>query len=392
MTLLVLNAGSSSLKFALFDAGRPDLPRLLRGAYEGLGGTVCLRIRDEAGTIRCEARPALADHEAAVAHLLAWLDDTHLGADLSAAGHRVVHGGPHHDAPQRVDAALRAELRGLIPLAPLHLPHNLAAIEALAARRPALPQVACFDTAFHRAMPEVEQCYALPEAWYRKGVRRYGFHGLSYEYIAGELPRHLGAAADGRVIVAHLGHGASLCALHRRRPVATTMGFTPLDGIPMATRPGQLDPGVVTWWLRAAGLDVAAVDDLLNHRSGLLGLSGLSGDMRELLASDEPAAARAVDYFVHHTARAVASLAGALGGLDALVFTAGIGEHSAVIRRRLCQRLAWLGVALDEAANEAHATRLHRPGSRVSVWRIATDEERVIARHTRDLLQREAAP
>ena len=391
MAILVLNAGSSSLKFALFDAEQPDLPRLLHGEYTGLGGAVRLHIADEADTVHCDASPPLADHEAAVGHLLDWLEASHLAPLVAAAGHRVVHGGADHHAPARVDADLLAALHALVPLAPLHLPHNLAAIEALARRRPDLPQVACFDTAFHRTMPEVEQRYALPEAWFARGVRRYGFHGLSYEYIAGELPRHLGAAADGRVVVAHLGHGASLCALRERRSVATTMGFTPLDGIPMATRPGQLDPGVVTWWLREAGLDVAAVDDLLNHHSGLAGLSGTSGDMRALLASDAPAARRAVDYFVHHTARAVASLAGALGGLDALVFTAGIGEHAAEIRARVCRRLAWLGLRLDPTANAAHATRLSAPDSPVSVWRIPTDEARIIARHTRRLLREDPA-
>ena len=265
------------------------------------------------------------------------------------------------------------------------MPHNLAAIEILARQRPDLGQVACFDTAFHHTLPRVEQHYALPRAWYDRGVRRYGFHGLSYEYIAAELPRHLGEGADGRVVVAHLGHGASLCALHRRRSMATTMGFTPLDGIPMATRPGAMDPGIVPWMLREAGLSLDEVDDLLNHHCGLLGLSGTSGDMRTLLAASDPRAAEAVDHFVHHTGRAIASMAPALGGIDALVFTAGIGENSPVIRESICRQAAWLGIELDPAANAANETRIATARSRVSVWRIPTDEERTIAAHTQRL-------
>ncbi len=263
-----------------------------------------------------------------------------------------------------------------------------AAIDVRARQHPGLPQVACFDTAFHRSMPALEQRYALPAEWYERGVRRYGFHGLPYEYIASRLPEHLGANADGRVIVAHLGHGASLCALRERRSVATTMGFTSLDGIPMATRPGHLDSGVITWWLREAGLNTAEIDVLLNHRCGLAGLSGISGDMRQLQARDAPEAALAIDYFVHHTVRAIASLAGALGGLDALVFTAGIGENAPQVHARICERLAWLGIELDDAANDAQAVQLSRPDSRVSVWRIPTDEEQMIARHTARLVEK----
>ena len=271
-------------------------------------------------------------------------------------------------------------------MAPLHLPHNLAAIAILAERRPELLQVACFDTAFHHSLPLRERLYALPRQWHERGVRRYGFHGLSYEYIATTLPAHLGETAEGRVVVAHLGHGASLCALRQRRSVATTMGFTPLDGVPMATRPGQLDPGIPLWLQREAGLDLAAVDDLLNHRSGLLGLSGISGDMRELLRDHRPEAAEAIDYFVHHVHRAIASLAASLGGLDALVFTAGIGEHAPLIRERIVREAHWLGLQLDAEANAENRTRISLPDSPVSVWVIPTDEERQIARHTRRLL------
>ncbi len=387
VTLLVLNAGSSSLKFALFEANETSPRRQLHGRFEGLGSRPRLAIVEDAGRRHQEASTTATNHEEAIAHLLTWLDEAGLLAEVNAAGHRVVHGGSQYTAPVIVQGDVLAQLHDLIPLAPLHLPHNLAAIEALASQRPGLSQVACFDTAFHRSQPALEQRYALPLEWYERGVRHYGFHGLSYEYIASQLPEHLGTSADGRVIVAHLGHGASLCALHERCSVATTMGFTPLDGIPMATRPGHLDPGVIIWWLREAGLNAAQIDDLLNHRSGLLGLSGISGDMQELLASDAPEAALAVDYFVHHTARAIASLAGALGGLDALVFTAGIGENAPGIRARLCQALAWLGIALDDEANHAQAVRLSRTDSSISVWRIPTDEEHIIARHTARLVE-----
>ena len=382
MHILVLNAGSSSLKFAL-DRGA-DAPRW-RGEIEPLFQNPRFRAGDGRNHHEAEL-PRGAGHREAVDFLLDWLDAEGLAADLAAAGHRVVHGGPDLNRPARVDEALLDRLHRLEPLAPLHLPHNLAAIEALRDRHPALPQVACFDTAFHRDMPWEERVYALPLEWYEQGVQRYGFHGLSYEYIASVLPQYLGAQADGRVVVAHLGHGASLCALHRRRSRATTMGFTPLDGVPMATRPGQLDPGIVPWLLRRPGMDLEAVETLLNRRSGLLGLSGISGDMRELLASAEPAARRAVDCFVYRVARAVASLAGALGGIDALVFTGGIGEHAPTIRAAVAQRLAWLGLRLDAEANRAGAARISTEDSPLSAWRIATDEEAVIIRHTRDIL------
>ena len=390
--ILVLNAGSSSLKFALFAAAGGPPSRLARGRIEDIGAAARMRVFDSDGARTVDQAVRADDHEQAMALLLDWVDRQPAGGDLVAAGHRVVHGGSRFGQPVRIDAGVMEDLQSLTPLAPLHMPHNLAAIEALRQANPALPQVACFDTAFHRSMPLNEQRYALPHQWFDRGIRRYGFHGLSYEYIASVLPEYLGTDPGRRVVVAHLGHGASLCALRDGRSVATTMGFTPLDGIPMATRPGQLDPGVVTYLIREAGLPVAEVDDLLNHHSGLAGLSGGSGDMRELLDDARPQAAEAVDYFVHHTGRAIASLAAALGGLDALVFTAGIGENAPAIRERVCRQAAWLGIELDAGANERNDTRISAPGSRVSVWRIATDEEAVIARHTRAQLDGDHHP
>lgn len=384
--ILILNAGSSSLKFGLFRLRQGEPERLARGQYRQRDGAARFTVTTAIGEAADDRPVDVRTPEQALDHLLDWLERTWPDHRLAAAGHRVVHGGRHFSQPCRIDATTLARLRELVPLAPLHLPHNLAGIARLQRRRPDLVQVACFDTAFHHTLPLRERLYALPREWYDRGVRRYGFHGLSYEYIATTLPRHLGEMADGRVVVAHLGHGASLCALHRRRSVATTMGFTPLDGVPMATRPGQLDPGIPLWLQRAAGLDVAAVDDLLNHRSGLLGLSGISGDMRELLHDHRPAASEAIDYFVHHVHRAIASLAASLGGLDALVFTAGIGENAPAIRERIVGEARWLGLQLDAEANAENRTRISLPDSPVSVWVIPTDEERQIARHTQRLL------
>ncbi len=383
--ILVLNAGSSSLKFALYEADG-NLPRLARGTFSGLPGPGRLRITGAGERTLTDQACRLRDHGAALRHLLAWLQDVFPDHELTAAGHRLVHGGTHFHVPLRIDTATRQKLDSLIPLAPLHMPHNLAAIDILSELCPELTQVACFDTAFHHNLPLREQQFALPREWFERGVRRYGFHGLSYEYIAAVLPQHLGAAAQGRVVVAHLGHGASLCALRDGQSVATTMGLTPLDGIPMATRPGSLDPGIVLHMMRTSDLDIAAMDELLNQRSGLLGLSGITGDMQALLASSHPHAAEAVDLFVYHTHRAIASLAAALGGLDALVFTAGIGENAPQIRARICHEAAWLGIRLDSEANAANRTCISQSGSAVSVWRIATDEEAVIARHTHRLL------
>ncbi len=347
--VLVLNAGSSSLKFSLFTvhASRPQLA--LAGQIEGLYTTPRLVARDATGAVVAERTwpsDVGLDHEAATTYLLDHLRDTLARVRLVAAGHRVVHGGTLYAAPVRIDAAVVLRLASLVPLAPLHQPHNLTPIRALLAARPDLPQVACFDTAFHRGMPEVAQAYALPQAITALGVRRYGFHGLSYEYIASVLPEYDAVAAAGRTVVAHLGNGASMCALDGGRSVASTMGFTALEGLPMGTRSGSLDPGVLLYLLTERGMDAAAIGRLLYHESGLLGVSGISSDMRALLASDDARAQFAIDLFVYRIARELGSLAAALGGIDALVFTAGIGEHAATIRERVLARASWLGLDL----------------------------------------------
>jgi acetate kinase len=331
-------------------------------------------------------------HEDALAALMRWLEGHFQDHRLVAAGHRVVHGGSLYTAPVRIDASVTGELRRLIPLAPLHQPHNLAAIAALSKLHPALPQIACFDTAFHHTQTEVATAFALPRRLTAEGIRRYGFHGLSYEYIASVLPDILGPAeADGRVVVAHLGSGASMCAMHRRKSVTTTMGFTALDGLPMGSRCGNLDPGVVLYLIQEKGMTAQAVSDLLYHSSGLLGVSGVSDDMRTLLASEDPHAANAVALFVYRIGRELGSLAAALGGLDALVFTAGIGEHAPEIRRRVCEQAVWLGVHFDEAANAAGGPGITMTGSRASAWVIPTDEDLMIARHTWDLTKDDGA-
>jgi acetate kinase len=301
-------------------------------------------------------------------------------------GHRVVHGGIRHSKPARVTPELLAELEELVPLAPLHEPHNLAPIRTAMEISPELPQVACFDTAFHRTAPELEQAFALPYTLYDEGVRRYGFHGLSYEYIASVLPERAPEIAEGRVIVAHLGNGCSACAMQARRSIATTMGFTALDGIPMGTRCGALDPGVLLHLLQQKAMTADALVDLLYRRSGMLGLSGVSSDFRELLASGEPRARFAIDFFCYNIARHIGSLAAALGGLDGLVFTAGVGENAAAIRNKICEACAWLGLELDAAANNQHQTRISTPNSRVAAFVIRTDENLMIARHARALI------
>ncbi len=381
--LLILNAGSSSLKFALYQAGSAnDLRVLHRGVIEEIGRNARFRMlrAPEADGLLDQTVPA-ADHEQALRHLLDWLDTRHPDLSLCAAGHRVVHGGADYIHPVRVDAAVLAHLEKLIPLSPLHQPHNLAGIHALARLRPDLPQVACFDTAFHHTLPPRARRFALPRELDERGIRRYGFHGLSYEHIAAVLPDYLGDAAAGRVVVAHLGNGASLCALQQGRSVETSMGFTPLDGIPMASRCGALDPGVLLYLLREEGMSTAQLDDLLHHRAGLLGVSGLSGDVRTLLASNDPHPAASLELFANSTAQAIASHAVTLEGLDALVFTAGIGEHAAPVRAAICRHLGWLGLTLDAAANARHGPRISQADSRISAWVIPTDEEKVIAQH-----------
>jgi acetate kinase len=389
-SILVLNAGSSSLKFTEFAAG-PDgaLVPTLGGSLEKLGGAARFRARDAGGrTVGEHAWDGNAPprHEGALAFLLDWLGSRPQAGRIVAVGHRVVHGGTAYAAPVLVDDAVLAALERLVPLAPLHQPHNLLAIRVLAARRPDLPQVACFDTAFHRDAPAVAQAYALPPEITDRGVRRFGFHGLSYEYVASVLARHDARAAAGRTVVLHLGNGASMCALAAGRSVATTMGFSTLEGLPMGTRSGSLDPGIVLYLMQSLGMDADEVSDLLYRRSGLLGVSGLSSDMRELLASDDPRARFAVEVFVYRIGRELGSLAAALGGLDAIVFTAGIGEHAAPVRAAVCRAAAWLGIELDAAANDAHRPRISTAASRVAALVVPTDEERMIATHARALV------
>jgi acetate kinase len=393
--ILVLNAGSSSLKFSVYDDAPEGLRLLGAGCAEGIGhARLQLLAHDGAGTPLLD-RSLAGDtsHDAALTTLLGWLEQQFARHRLVAVGHRVVHGGLRYTDPVRLDDVVLAGLRRLIPLAPLHQPHNLAAVAAMARLHPALPQVACFDTAFHRTQSPVATAYALPRRLSADGLRRYGFHGLSYEYIASVLPDVLGAdAAEGRVVVAHLGSGASLCAMHGRRSVATTMGFTALDGLMMARRCGSLDPGVVLYLMQEKGLGAEEIANLLYRESGLLGVSGISDDVRELRASERIEAREALDLFVYRIARELGSMAAALGGLDALVFTAGIGEHAADLRARICAGAAWLGLELDEAANAAGGPRLTRAGSRASAWMIPTDEDLVIARHVRSLIGGAAPP
>ena len=387
--VLVLNAGSSSLKFAMYaSAGALAWQAEARGQIEGIGTTPRMSAKAADGSLL--PVPALAssvvDGRAALAFLVAWMNEAFAGARIVGVGHRVVHGGPGHSRPVVVTPAILDELRKLEPLAPLHQPYNLGAIDAVAQRLPGVPQVACFDTSFHRGQPAVAELVPLPAELRKGGLQRYGFHGLSYEYIASVLPDIAPAVASGRVIVAHLGSGASLCALRDRRSVDSSLGFTALDGLCMGTRPGALDPGVVLYLFQGLGMSAQEVETVLYKRSGLLGISGISNDMRDLLASDAASARLAIDYFVYRAAREIGGLVAVLGGLDALVFTAGIGEHSAEVRQRICEASAWLGLQLDRAANDAHATCISAPGSKVSAWMIPTNEELMIARHTGRLL------
>ena len=387
--VLVLNAGSSSLKFAMYaSAGALAWQAVARGQIEGIGSTPQMIVKAADGSLL--PVPALAssvvDGRAALAFLVEWLNEAFVGARIVGVGHRVVHGGPGHRSPVAVTPAILDELRKLEPLAPLHQPYNLGAIDAVARRLPGVPQVACFDTSFHRGQPAVAELVPLPAELRKGGLQRYGFHGLSYEYIASVLPDIAPAIASGRVIIAHLGSGASLCALRNGRSVDSSLGFTALDGLCMGTRPGALDPGVVLYLFQGLGMSAQEVETVLYKRSGLLGISGISNDMRDLLASDAASARLAIDYFVYRAAREIGAMAAVLGGLDAIVFTAGIGEHSVEVRQRICEASAWLGLQLDRAANDAHATCISAPGSKVSAWMIPTNEELMIARHTGRLL------
>ena len=387
--VLVLNIGSSSIKFA-FHPTEPGTKALAAGGIDAIGHTPALRLRSSDGAGRREplASDLPKDHASLTDWLLRRLPDLCGIGTPAAIGHRVVHGGADFARPIRVDATVLERLAALIPLAPGHQPHNLAGIRAAGRLWPEVPQVACFDTAFHRSQPRLAQLFALPRELADEGILRYGFHGLSYDHVARVLPDLAGRRADGRVVVAHLGHGASMCAMHERRSIATSMGFTALDGLVMGKRCGELDPGVVLHLLRDRGMSLDQVEDLLTRRSGLLGVSGgISDDMRDLLVSDDPRAAEAVDLFCYRAVRRIGSLAAVLGGLDVLVFTGGIGDHAAVIRKRIVDGTAWLGANLDERANEANSTHIHAAGSAIAIHVVKADEEGVIARETLDVLR-----
>lgn len=397
--LLTLNAGSSSIKFALFARasngdGVPHQPELV-GQIDGIGAAgqrAHLKAKDKQGNQLDDVDLPLdgsaeSQHKAALSFLVNWLHEHEAGWRIVAVGHRVVHGGQLFSAPTVLTPEALTVLRGFIPLAPLHQPHNMAGIDAMTAALPGLPQIACFDTAFHRTQPELAQLFAIPRKYTADGVRRYGFHGLSYEYIADVLPQHLPAAqANGHVIVAHLGNGASMCGMTARKSQCTTMGFTAVDGLMMGTRTGNLDPGVILYLMENHGMDAKALTNLLYKQSGLLGVSGLSQDMRALLEAATPEALQAVDLFCYRVVREIGSLAAALGGLDALVFTGGIGEHAAPVRERICRQLGWLGLAFDAESNARNALRISTADSRVAACVIPTNEEWMIARHTAELL------
>jgi len=394
-TILVVNAGSSSVKFQIFSVeGEGKLKRLIKGQMDGIGSRPRLRASGaDSEPLADRAYPieSVPDVPAAMGIAGGWLRDE-LRINPMAVGHRVVHGGPDYDRPVLIDHGVVARLERYVALAPLHQPHNLAPIRSLLANFPALPQVACFDTAFHRTHDAVADYYAIPYQLHAEGVRRYGFHGLSYEYVAKTLPQAAPEIAKGRVIVAHLGSGASMCALKGGRSIESTMGFTALDGLPMGTRPGQIDPGVLLYLISEKGMSAANAQNFLYRDCGLKGLSGISNDMRELEASEDPKAKLAVDYFVYRVGLNAGMLAAALQGLDAFVFTAGIGENSVRIRARIGDQLRWLGVTLDEAENSRHARLISRSDSRIPVYVIPTDEELMIAQHTLSLLVNASSP
>lgn len=389
--IVVLNAGSSSLKFSVYEVADREPNLVARGQVEGLGTFPRFKAKDQHGQVLAEAALKSSGqgfgHPEAFAHLAQWVREQYAGA-LSpvAIGHRMAHGGLDFTEPTLIDCDVLTRLEQLIPLVPLHQPHNLAAVKAVMQLRPDLAQVACFDTAFHRGRAQVTERFGLPEDLFRQGVRRWGFHGLSYESIARQFRQIAPDLAKGRVIVAHLGSGASLCAMRNGRSVDTTMSFSALDGLPMGTRCGNLDPGVILFLLRQ-GWNLDRIEDLLYKKSGLLGISGVSNDVRDLLASDRPLAAEAIEFFVYRIVREIGALTAALGGLDALVFTAGIGENSPVIRERVCQGLGWLGITIDAPANQRNSTCISLEGRAPSVWVIPTDEEGVIASHTVAVIQ-----
>jgi len=386
--IAVINAGSSSIKFAVY--ALPGEALLFRGQIESIGLNPRLSVRNPSGATIAEQgwQAEGFDHRAATQEIVRAVNGLLGGSTIVAVGHRVVHGGMEYSAPSRVDAAVLAELERFVPLAPLHQPHNLAPIRAILERAPHLPQVACFDTAFHRSQAAVVQSFALPRSYFAEGIRRYGFHGLSYEYVAAEMSRVAPNIANARVIIAHLGNGASLCAVSKGRSVASTMGFTAVDGLMMGTRCGTIDPGVILYLMDQHGMDTRAIEDLVYRRSGLLGVSGISSDMRALRASPAPEAAEAIALFVHRIIREIGSLSAALGGLDALVFTAGIGENDPATRAEVAAGCTWLGLALDQDRNAAGTGRISSDTSRIEAWVVPTNEELMIARHTAGLLTR----
>ena len=387
--IVVINAGSSSMKFSLFVERGETLVPEVRGQVEGLYNEARFVSKASDGTLKAEkAWPAEVKlgHDEALDHIVDHLRSERGDARLVGIGHRVVSGGLAYTRPVLVDAEVMKVLETFVPLFPLHQPHNLAPIRRVMERAPELPQVACFDTSFHRDQPEVAQMFALPAELTKAGIIRYGFHGLSYEYIATILPEIAPEIARGKVVVLHLGNGASMCAMENGRSVATTMGFTGVDGLPMGTRSGSLDPGVILHLMDQRGMDVRAIENLIYKQSGLLGVSGISSDMRTLLESDEQKAKLAVDLFVYRIRRELGSLAAALGGLDAMVFTGGIGENSAAVRSRVCRDTAWLGVEIDEAANSDGPGCISAPSSRVAAWVVPTNEELMIARHAMRLI------
>src|SRR3954462_13291416 len=394
-SILVVNAGSSSVKFQVFSIRADNgLTPFLKGQFDGIGTRPRLRATADGKAATVDQLfdlDKVPDVATAMQVAGAWIREK-FDLEFAAVGHRVVHGGPRYDQPILVDETVLAELTRLGPLAPLHQPNNLAPINALRARFPELPQVACFDTAFHRGHSAIADHYAIPERFYAEGVRRYGFHGLSYEYIASRLPEVAPQIASGRIIVAHLGSGASMCALAGGRSMESTMGFTALDGLPMGTRPGQLDPGVVLYLVDQKKMSAAEVQKLLYNECGLKGLSGVSNDVRELETSANPGASFALDYFVYRVGLWTGTLAAALGGLDAFVFTAGIGENSPSMRARIAAKLAWLGCELDAGANKQNASLISASKSRVPIYVVPTDEELMIARHTLSVLSRTSKP
>jgi acetate kinase len=387
--VLTINAGSSSIKFALYELEN-GLTRVADGLGEGIGETPHLRIEAGGAVVLDKTWPdhSPLDHETLLGEALDWVEH-HLGEDsLVAAGHRIVHGGDLFLEPTRLTPQHLRDLARLNQLAPLHEPHNIAAVQAVFKLRPDLPQIGCFDTGFHRTMPEIARWLAIPRSYRRQGVRRYGFHGLSYEYIASRLPAVAPRLAQARVIVAHLGNGASMCALRAGQSIDSTMGFTALDGLMMGTRCGAIDPGVLLYLMQARGMTADDLSTLLYKRSGLLGVSGISSDVRTLLASPAPEAKEALDLFAFIAARQAAGLVASLGGLDGLVFTAGIGEHAPAIRAAICERLAWLGIKLSPEANATGDSAISEPESRVEVRIIPTDEDLMIATHTKELIGR----